>query len=67
MARPSASFRQSYANGPMPKPTRTQIAEPISCPFAASLQQTSTPLRDKIANAISRLTVTEDNLLTLHN
>jgi transposase len=31
-ARPSASSRPRSANGPMPRPTRTQITEPKSCP-----------------------------------
>ena len=35
-ARPSASSRPPCANGPMLKPTRTQIAEPKSCPSGST-------------------------------
>ena len=35
-ARPSASSRPRCANGPTPKPIRTQIAEPRSCPSGST-------------------------------
>ena len=67
MERPSASSKLPCANGPMPRPISTQIIETLDLPIWMHRYNWHRPHGSlKAQTPISRLGLTEDNLLRLH-